>query len=136
MRYIGIIVPSLVIVAAALPVILSKRRLGFGLLFVALLGVLALGTISKVSDQFGYVLPWRDPLWLHQNGRNYTDPAPCSGRQLAGKLEPIGWVYGYFTPSRRLYGAATHRSGVARTGIWMQGRKPGCLTGYDLSGGP
>jgi hypothetical protein len=99
------------------------------------LGLLALGTISKVSDEGGYVLPWRDPHWLHQNGRDYTDPSGCETRQSIGALKPIGWVYGYFTPSRRLYATPNHRSDVVPTLVWMQGRQSGCLIEYALSGG-
>jgi hypothetical protein len=133
-RYLGIIVPCVVLLVAAVPVALgARRRRWFALILGVVIGVLALGMISKVSDAAGYVLPWREPHWLHYNGRNYSDPSVCTTRKPQ-HLHSAGWVYGYFTPSRRLY--ANTQAPRNPTLVWMQGRNSGCLIEYALSGGP
>jgi hypothetical protein len=134
-RYLGIFVPVLLIVAAATPVVLGWRRAGFATLLGLLLGAAAIGTINKVSDVLGYVLPWRDPRWLHHAGRDYTDPSHCERRTTQG-LHSVGWVYGYLTPSRHLYASTRVPRGATPTLLWMTGSAKRCLIEYSLSGGP
>src|SRR5258708_24181919 len=100
---------------------------------------MALGTISKVADEFGYVLPWRDPLWVHHGGRDYFDPTRCQDRTALTRqqrLQQVGWAYGYFALSRRLYTVSSRRLDVAPTLVWMEGERSNCLIEYALSCGP
>ena len=127
--------PVVLLIGAALPLAFGRAPRSVALILAGVVGLLALGTINKVSDEGGYVLPWHDPRFLHKYGRDYTDPAGCETPRQAGSIKAVGWVYGYLTPSRRFYAPATRRPHVVPTVVWMQGSTTNCLIPYSLSGG-
>src|SRR5262249_21362248 len=97
-------------------------RGAFVVLLVLGLTAMGLGFVAKVSDELCYVLPWRDPHWLHYGGRNYSDPSSC--RDSPDDVRAVGWVFGYFAPSRRLYAEGT--GGGTPTLVWMEGSSGRC----------
>jgi hypothetical protein len=99
LRYVGIAVPVLLLVGAALPLAFGRARRSVALVLAGVVALLALGTINKVADEGGYLLPWHSPRFLHKYARDYTDPTSCETRHQAGSIKAAGWVYGYLTPS-------------------------------------
>jgi hypothetical protein len=135
LRYVGIVVPVVLLVGAALPLAFGRARRWVALVLAGVVVLLALGTINKVSDEGGYVLPWHNPRLLHKYSRDYTGPTGCETRHQAGSIKAAGWVYGYLTPSRRFYAPAKRQPRVVPTVVWMQGSTTNCLIPYSLSGG-
>jgi hypothetical protein len=137
LRYVGIALPVVLLLGAALALVFGRARGPVALVLVGgLVALLALGTINKVSDEGSYVLPWHSPRFLHKYGRDYTDPTGCETHGQAGSIKAAGRVYGYLTPSRRFYEPSKRRSHAVPTVVWMQGSTTTCLIPYSLSGGP
>ncbi len=59
---------------------------------------------------------------------------PSSCRDSPDDVRAVGWVFGYFVPSRRLY--AEGAGGGTPTLLWMEGSSGKCRVEYALSGGP
>jgi hypothetical protein len=135
LRYVGIAVPLLLLVGLALPLAFGRARRPVALVLAGVVALLALGTINKVSDAGGYLLPWHSPRFLHKYGRDYGDPTGCETRQQAGSIKAAGWLYGYLTASRRFYASSMRRPPhTVPTVLWMQGSTTNCLISYSLSG--
>ena len=138
-RYVGLALPVLVLAVTLAAVLITSRNRRGLVVLAGVLGLGALGTYSKVADQVGYRLPWRDPYWIHVGGRDYYQPTGCMTKRVVTKyaaLYPVGWVYGYLAVSRRLYANEPTTHGRTPTVLYMEGGTSVCFIAYSLSGGP
>jgi hypothetical protein len=145
MRYLGVIIPPLVLLVGLFLVALgagafSRRRVGLRLtavfVGVAILIVMAVGLVTHIADRVGYVLPWHaTPSEVVLHGREYVHQGCDTPTKRPHSLIRVGWALGYFSLSRPLLARAIYDHGLQPSVLWMGGGSSNCEPVYALSGG-